>query len=188
MRLALFLLPVLFLVNTNFAWAKNPHHRLNTARWSAIAKTEIGKKYSDLYLGSYLLMDSSLKSETEIREVEGKKTIMLHADLASSDFYYLSWILFQGFVKAVLVQEGADLTSDESEIFIWSESMRYLDELEEEVGVVVSVYMDYAHHPSFNYARTRLLSITQFHRLWREDVWSFEQEVLRRKRKLEARP
>lgn len=180
------LLPIILAFSVSDTFAKNPHQRLNTARFSAVAKTEIGKQYSDAYQGTYLLMDSELEAETIIRTTEGKRTLYVHADLASSDFYYLSWILFQGLVRASLDSEGADLSSDESELFVWSESMRYLDQLEKEIGVVVSSYMDFAHHPNFNYARKRMLSITQYHRLWREDQWSFELEVLRRKRKLDS--
>jgi len=164
--------------------AANPHARLNTARWNALNSTQIGRYYTTQYEGVYLLFDSSLKSETELKMIEGKKTIVLNFALASSDFDYLSWVLFQGFVRYALEKEGADLSTDESELTVWNESMIYLKQREDNDGAVVAPEMDYAYHPQFNYARKRQLSISRFYRLWQEDYALFEAEVLRRKHSL----
>ena len=53
--------------------------------------------------------------------------------------------------------------------------------------MIISDDMDYANHPTFNFGRNRLLSITLFYDLWLESERRFLKSVWVRRQKLDGK-
>lgn len=168
------------------SFATNPHYKILRAKENFVKATQLGRLHAGFYEdvhGTDLIKFGTMKEEYDIKSTFGKKSLRLNWALRAAGHEYLSWILFQGLVKYDLEKKlgGVSLPHMvEMDYYIFEKSMEYLDQS----GMIVSDDMDYANHPTFNFGRNRLLSISLFYDLWLEDERLFLQSVWVRREKL----
>jgi hypothetical protein len=171
------------------SFATNPHYKILRAKENFVKATQLGRLHAGFYEdvhGPDLIKFGSMKEEYGIKTVFGKKSLKLNWALRAAGHEYISWILFQGLVKYDLERklEGVNLPyMVEMDYYIFKKSMEYLDQS----GMIVSDDMDYANHPTYNFGRNRLLSVSLFYDLWLEDEREFLQSVRMRREKLDGK-
>lgn len=170
------------------SFASGPHYKILRAKENFVKATQLGRLHAGFYEdvhGADLIKFGKMKEEYEIKKAFGKPILKLNWALRAAGHEYISWILFQGLVKYDLERklDGVKLPyMVEMDYYIFKKSMEYLDQS----GMIVSDDMDYANHPTFNFGRNRLLSISLFYDLWLEDEREFLQSVWVRRQKLDG--
>lgn len=171
------------------SFAVNPHFKILRAKENFVKATQLGRLHAGFYEnvhGPELILFDSIKTEHQTKMRRGNKLLRLNWALHASSHEYLSWILFQGLVKYDLENKLGNTNLPhmiEMDYYIFKKSMEYLDQS----GMIISDDMDYANHPTFNFARNRLLSITLFYDLWLENERRFLKSVWHRRQKLSGK-
>ncbi|MFT6070442.1 MAG: hypothetical protein ACJAT2_000758 [Bacteriovoracaceae bacterium] len=184
---SLLVLAVFFIAASSFA--SGPHYKILRAKENFVKSTQLGRLHAGFYEndhGADLIRFGTMKEEYETKSSFGKKTLKLNWALRAAGHEYISWILFQGLVRYDLEKKlgGVKLPHMiEMDYYIFKKSMEYLDQ----TGMIISDDMDYANHPTFNFGRNRLLSISLFYDLWLEDERLFLQSVWVRREKLSGK-
>lgn len=171
------------------SFAVNPHFKILRAKENFVKTTQLGRLHAGFYEevhGPAMILFDVIKNEYQSKIKSGKKVLRLNWALRSSSHEYLSWILFQGLVNYDLENKLGNTRLPhmiEMDYYIFKKSMQYLDQ----TGMIISDDMDYANHPTFNFARNRLLSITLFYDLWLDNERSFLKAVWVRRNKLDGK-
>lgn len=178
----------LFLIAAE-SFASNPHHKILRAKESYVKTTQLGRLHANFYEqdnGLELILFDIMKTEFRTKNRLGKNVLRLNWALRSASLEYLSWVLFQGLVRYDLEKKIGRVKLPmmiEMDYYIFKKSMQYLDQS----GMVINSEIDYANHPTFNFGRNRLLSITLFYDLWLESESRFLTAVWVRREKLDKK-
>lgn len=175
------------LVFSGYSSAGGPHEKILKAKESFVKTTQLGRLHAGFYEndhGSDLILFDIVSTEYQTKKRRGKNVLRMNWALRSATHEYLSWVLFQGLVYYDLDKKlgGVKLPMlIEMDYYIFTKSMQYLDQS----GMLITDEIDYANHPTYNFGRNRLLSITLFYELWTEDEREFLKAVWVRRQKLD---
>lgn len=169
----------------------NPNHRLTIAKENAVKQTSVGLDAAEAYearTNNAQLLYGATDKVFETVKIDGQWRLRFNLNLNSSSFEYLSWIVMAGLVDyniQTLVRQdfGVKLPHFiETDFFVFAASMEYY----EETGFASGGAIDYANHPSFNYAREQMLSLSKMQQLWRNDRPAFFENLVLRRKKLDG--